>query len=98
MEVELERAIQLRLMVRNGNEGDAEANAKTDEERELVTQMRLSEPNGMFIESLPQDFDFGGDRDHPDFDHDRWVEDGMPEDTKPYVGDYQPKPFGWMPS
>lgn len=98
MEVDLERAIRLRMLVRNGNEGDAESEAKTDEERELVATMRLSQPNGAFVETYPQDFDFGSDLDDPDFDYDRWEADGMPEDTKPYLGDYEPKPFGWMPN
>jgi hypothetical protein len=98
MTVDLERATRLRLLVRHGNVGDAESEATNEEERELVAQMRLSEPNGAFIETPIDDFDFGSDLDDPDFDYESWEADGMPDDTKPYIREYTPKPFGWMPS
>lgn len=93
----LEKVVRLSLLVTNGPEGAAEAEAETEEEKQFVAEMRTTKGHGSMIQTLPFEFDFNAE-DSPDFDRDAWEEAGSPPDRKwEFVREYTPPPVGWMP-
>lgn len=96
--ISVERASDLGVLVQIGGEGVAEAEAKTDEEKELVAQLRESvQPVPGMIVDFPVEFAFDP-ADSPDFDSDAWEAAGFPKDRKhEFVREYKPKPIDWMP-
>ena len=95
--LDLDRSTKLTILVRTAPKGVAEEEAQTDAERTFVEEMRLTQPNGEYVESLPFDIDISP-HDSPDFDYDRWEADGFPENEWDYVGEYTPPDLNWRPT
>lgn len=96
--IPVERASRLTVLALGRVEGAAEADAMNEEEKKFVENLRneLTHSAGMIV-SPPVEFDFDI-LDSPDFDLDRWIADGAPQEKKAeYLRPWTPKPIGWMP-